>query len=142
MANLIIDSSVAIKWFVPEPYSIEARRILNDYQAGRLSFLAPDLINAEFGNIVWKKHTFQGLSSLDAQAILANFRKLAFTFSPTSTLLEEAYRLAVTYHCTVYDTLYVAMSVREKCQLVTADEKLVNAIGPAFSNIVWLASWP
>ena len=56
MDILVIDSSVAVKWFVVEPYSTEARRILDAYQNGTLSFLAPDLINAEFGNIIWKKH--------------------------------------------------------------------------------------
>jgi predicted nucleic acid-binding protein len=52
MTSLVVDSSVAIKWFVPELYSTEARRVLDDYQTGSLSFLAPDLINAELGNIV------------------------------------------------------------------------------------------
>ena len=58
MDILVIDSSVAVKWFVVELYSTEARRILDAYQNGTLSFLAPDLINAEFGNIIWKKHIF------------------------------------------------------------------------------------
>ena len=55
MANLVVDSGVAIKWFVPEPYSVQARQLLNDYQSGSLSFIAAELINAEVGNIVWKK---------------------------------------------------------------------------------------
>lgn len=41
MTNLVVDASVAIKWFIPEPLSVEARRILDDYQAGSLSLLAP-----------------------------------------------------------------------------------------------------
>lgn len=55
MEKVVIDSSVAIKWFVVEPYSADARRLLYGYQLGELEFLAPDLINAEIGNIVWKK---------------------------------------------------------------------------------------
>ena len=54
MDSLVVDSSVAIKWFVAETYATEANRILTDYQAGNLLLLAPDLINAEVGNIVWK----------------------------------------------------------------------------------------
>ena len=50
MANLVVDASVVIKWFVAEPLSVEARRILDDYQAGTLSLVAPDLINAGVGN--------------------------------------------------------------------------------------------
>lgn len=39
MDILVVDSSVAVKWFVVEPYSSEARRILDGYQNGILSFL-------------------------------------------------------------------------------------------------------
>ncbi|HEV3470640.1 MAG TPA: type II toxin-antitoxin system VapC family toxin [Pyrinomonadaceae bacterium] len=142
MDNLVVDSSVAVKWFVVEPYSTEARRILDAYQNGSLSFLAPDLINAEFGNVVWKKHLFQGLEATDAQDVLDKFRRLQFEFTPTAELLEDAYKIAVTHRRTVYDALYLALSVRENCRVVTADERLVNALAAAFPNLLWLANWP
>ena|ERR1043165_3549649 len=141
MDNLVVDSSVAVKWFVAEPYSTEARRILDAYQNGTLSFLAPDLINAEFGNIIWKKHLFQGLAVSDAQDILDKFRLLQVTLTPTGELLKDAYRIAVTHQRTVYDALYLALGIRENCQVVTADEKLVNAVGTAFPNLIWLPTW-
>jgi predicted nucleic acid-binding protein len=141
MSKLVIDSSVAIKWFVPEPYSAEARRVLDQYQVGALILHAPDLINAEIGNIIWKKHLFQGLAAADADAVISEFRKLAFVLTPTAALLEDAYRLAVTHQRTVYDCLYLALSIREGCQFITADERLVNAIRALHSNIVWLPDW-
>jgi predicted nucleic acid-binding protein len=142
MDNLVVDSSVAVKWFVVEPYSTEAQRILDAYQNGTISFLAPDLINAELGNIVWKKHIFQGLAASDAQDILDKFRRLQLTFTPTAELLEAAYKIAVAHRQTVYDALYLALSVRENCQCVTADEKLLNAVSSTFPNLIWLANWP
>lgn len=142
MADLVIDSSVAVKWFVVEPYSTEARRILDDYQNGTTSFLAPDLINAEFGNVIWKKQIFQGLDAADAQDIINKFRALHFTFTPTAALLDDAYKIAVRHRRTVYDALYLALSLREGCQFVTADEKFVNAVSASFPNVVWLATWP
>lgn len=141
MANLIVDSSVAVKWFVPEPHSTEARRILDEYQKGVISLLAPDLINAEIGNIIWKKHLLQGLAAADAEAVIDNFRALQFTFIPTADLLDEAYKLAVKHKRTVYDSLYLALSMRENCRFVTADEKLVNAVRSSFPNLIWLAHW-
>ena len=141
MAKLIIDSSVAVKWFVPEANSGEARLILDGYLTGALTFLAPDLLNAEFGNIIWKKHIFQGLAASDAQDILTQFRQLQFSFTTTADLLEDAYRLAVTHRRAVYDSLYLALSLRESCRLVTADEKFVNAVGSSFPNIIWLSNW-
>jgi len=142
MSQLVVDSSVVVKWFVVEPYSTEARRILNDYQTGVLTLLAPDLINAEIGNIVWKKQIFQGMAAADAQLVIDTFRALPLRQTPTAVLLDSAYRLAVTHRRTVYDMLYVALSIQESCQFVSADEKLVNAIGPTFPNTVWLGNWP
>jgi predicted nucleic acid-binding protein len=142
MAFAVVDSSVVIKWLVPEPHSADARRLLNDYQAGTLTLLAPDLLHAEIGNILWKKHRFQGLAAADAQTALDSFRALTFTLTSASVLLAEAYALAVAHHCTVYDALYVALSVREHCPLVTADQKLIAALKTSFSHVMWVADWP
>ena len=142
MAKLVVDSSVALKWFFTEPYSADARRVLDGYQNGSLSFLAPDLINAEFGNVVWKRHAFQGLDAADARDVLDAFRVLRFDFVPAESLIEDAFRIALAHRRTVYDSLYVALSMREGCQFVTADEKLVNAVGTSFPNLVWIANWP
>jgi predicted nucleic acid-binding protein len=142
MDKIVVDSSVAIKWFVVEPLSTEARRILDGYQTGVLTLLAPDLINAEVSNIVWKKQRFQGLAAMDAQQIIDEFQKLTIVFTPTAALLDEAFRLAVAHERTVYDALYIALSVRQQCPYVTADEKLVNTIGASFPNVLWVANWP
>lgn len=96
-----MDSSVAIKWFVPQDYSIKALEILSEYRDGSLSLLAPDLIYAEVGNIIWKLHRFQGLSETDAQAIFKAFRLVTFVVTPSSSLLDDAYHLAVTHQRTV-----------------------------------------
>ncbi len=142
MPNLVIDSSVALKWFVTEPYTAEARRILDGYRRGDFTFLAPDLIYAEVGNVLWKKHHFQGLSAADAQQIITEFQTVSFVITPTAKLLDHAFRLAVTHQRTVYDSVYLALSEQESCQVVTADERLVSAVRPRFTNIVWLANWP
>lgn len=141
MTKLVVDASVAIKWFIPESLSVEARRILDDYQSGTLSLLAPDLINAEVGNIVWKKQEFQGLASDDAKTVIDEFRKLAILVTPTRDLLEDAYGLAVTHRRSVYDSLYLALSIREGCRFVTADERLVNALSSSLSTVIWLPKW-
>lgn len=105
--------------------------------------IAPDFIHAEFGNIMWKKQAHQGFSSTDAADIVFNFRtQIRITLTSAADLLDDAYRLAVTHKRTVYDMLYLALSLREGCRFVTADERLANAIGSQFPNIVRLADWP
>ncbi|MBZ8181549.1 type II toxin-antitoxin system VapC family toxin [Oscillatoria salina] len=141
MDKLVVDSSVAIKWFIPQPYSSEAQKILNAYQSGSLLLLAPELIYAEVGNIVWKLSRFQGLSETDAVAILDGFCSINISVTPLASLLNDAYQLAVTHERSVYDSLYVVLSLRQNCQFVTADQKLVNAISGTFSNVIAIADW-
>jgi len=42
----------------------------------------------------------------------------------------------------VYDCLYVALAERENCELITADDRLVRNLQPAFPFIVSLAALP
>jgi predicted nucleic acid-binding protein len=142
MAKLVIDSSVVVEWFVLEPNSAEAHRIRTSYQTGALALLAPDLLSIELGNVLWKKHLFQGLALADAEQYLTGFPKFNIPLVSSIGLLDDAFRLAVSHRRSVYDALYVELSVRENCQFVTADKKLVNALGSAFPNIVSLARWP
>jgi len=140
--KIVVDSSVVIKWFVTEQYSAESYRVLDGYQQGELTLLAPDLLNAEIGNIVWKKYNFQGLAETDAQLIITAFQMLKLSLIPTAALLTDAYRLAITHRRTVYDMLYLALSLREQCLFITADERLVNAVNPAFPNVISVVDWP
>ena len=141
MKNLAVDSGVSVKWFVAEYDSPKALEILKDYRSGKFTFLAPDLIYAEFGNIVWKKHILQGLDAKDATFAIEEFKKIEFLLTPTPTLFDDAYKIAVRYKRTFYDSLYLALSVKENCEFVTADEKFYNAVRPDFPKMILLANW-
>ncbi len=55
-------------------------------------------------------------------------------------LMPRAYAISSAARIGVYDCLYVALAEREGCELVTADMRLVNGLGPQFPFIVPL-SW-
>jgi predicted nucleic acid-binding protein len=142
MGKIVVDSSVVIKWFVPEPLSAESRRVLDGYQSGSFMLIAPDLLAAEIGNIVWKKYCFQGLAKADAEQIITSFREVDIEFTPAAELLSEALRIAMIHERTVYDSLYIALSERENCDYITADKRLVNEMSKSFPKTVWVANWP
>jgi predicted nucleic acid-binding protein len=60
---------------------------------------------------------------------------------PSNLLLDDALNLAIDYGRTVYDSLFVALAIREGCQLITADERLVNAVAQKLPQVVLLSSW-
>ena len=141
MRDIVIDASVAAKWFLDEPHSTEALDILKKVLDDELSLLAPDHIYAEIGNTLWKRTNAGTIVVSDAQDFISDFLRIKITLVSTADLLSDAYHLAIKYKRSVYDSLYLALSQREQCQFVTADEKLVNAVGPALSNVVLLANW-
>ncbi len=141
MKNLVVDSGITVKWFIEEADSDTAQLIYDEYENGNLSFLAPSLIHAEYGNIIWKKHIFQGLSVDDANFAIKQFQNILFNLTPITTLFDEAFQIAVKYKRTFYDSLYLALSVKENCEFVTADEKFYNSIKNHFSETILLANW-
>ena len=141
MDVVVADSSTIIKWFLDEVWMAEARRLREQYKEGLVRLAAPTLIYAEVGNILWKNEIYRGVSREDADAAMTAFRATPLEITPIETLLDDAYRIAVTHRRSVYDSLYLALSIRENCRFVTADEKLVNAVKSAFPTVVSLADW-
>jgi predicted nucleic acid-binding protein len=50
-----------------------------------------------------------------------------------------ALRIGIEYERTVYDSIYVALAVQSGRELVTADEKLANALA-AYFPVKWLGA--
>ncbi len=56
MSRDVLDASVAVKLYVPEAHSDVAAQFFADNHKS----IAPDLLPAEFANILWKKATLRG----------------------------------------------------------------------------------
>jgi predicted nucleic acid-binding protein len=136
MKKLVVDASVAIKWFVPEVHSAAAARLLNP----ELVLSAPDLIGPEFGNTIWKKVRRGELTPEEAAEILIAFAGVDVDTYPSDILLPSAFRLAIALDRTVYDSLYLALAVAQDCALVTADQRFHGSVrdSPLANHIRWI----
>jgi predicted nucleic acid-binding protein len=122
VSDFVVDASVAIKWFVDEPGSAGAARLL------RHSLAAPDLLAPECANILWKKVARAELSLDEAEVIALALEGAAITIHPTRRHLAAATRLACELGCPAYDCFYLALAQELQQPLVTADLRLVNRI--------------
>lgn len=142
MKTLVIDASVAAKWFLPpahETLSSEALDLLKQYAAGQLRFLVPDLFWTEIGNIFWKAARLGRWTHKDAEDALRAIRDRRIPTVSTAMLVEDALSLGIAFGRTVYDSLYVALALTSKTHLVTADERLANALA-AHLPVKWLGA--
>jgi predicted nucleic acid-binding protein len=124
MTVYVVDSSVAVKWYVPETHSDSAALILDEGN----ELHAPDLLPAEFGNALWKKSRRGELSGSEVRSIVEAFPAVPLQMYSSLRLLEAAIEIALQTARTVYDCLYVALAVALNSTLVTADARLLEGL--------------
>lgn len=121
---LVVDTSVAVKWVVPEDDA--HREAASDVALSLLArgLIAPDCIMAEFANALFKK-TRLGEIGLDqareAVAILPDI----VSFVPSVPLVAAALEMAQALAHPVHDCLFLTLAVQQGVPLVTADARFV-----------------
>jgi predicted nucleic acid-binding protein len=140
MSLFVVDASVGLKWFVPETHDADTRRL----QDPAHDLHVPTLFDVEIGNILWKKLRRGELTRAEADAILARLPLLPLTRHEELPLLTPAFDLADQHQRTVYDSLYLALAVRLNGRMVTADQKLFNALAstPWAAHLCWVGDVP
>ncbi len=140
MKTFVVDASVGAKWASPaiiEPLADRADRFLRAYVAGSVQVMVPDLFWLEIGNFLWKAAKRGEITSVLARRGLEAMLNRDFPTVPSRAVLPEALKIAVDFGRTVYDSTYVALAVATRTELITADERLVNALGTRFP-VRWL----
>jgi predicted nucleic acid-binding protein len=136
--RVVLDASVAAKWLVPEPDTEKARRVLVDWKEGRIELVAPSVLLVEVASVLWKKVKKNELHSGDAAGLFREFRHLGLPLVAIEGLIFHALDFSFFYKHPVYDCIYVALAVRERCSLLTADEELFQRISKPVPRMVRL----
>jgi predicted nucleic acid-binding protein len=131
---LVVDASVAVKWFVEEELSSEARRLLRP----DLELVAPDFILTEAANVLLKK-VRRGEMPAEVVEEALDLLNIFALLSRSVALVPAAFTVAKEYGRSVYDALYVAMALQEGCQIVTADKRLYKALREVLpGSLLWI----
>jgi predicted nucleic acid-binding protein len=142
VTSVVVDASVAVKWCLPsvrEELVAEAEELLESSRRDQVRFLVPDLFWVEVANALWKAVRRNEISSNNAAAAMSFLRDLDIATLPSFDIVPQALDLAITHGRTVYDSLYVALALQSKSSLITADERLANALAARFP-VKWLGA--
>ena len=128
--RLTVDASVVVKWFVPEPLFHEARLVLTY----RHDLYAPELLLAEFANVIWKKARRGEIP--DPRPHFAELRELGniVALHRIAGLVDRAASISRELDHPVYDCLYLACAEATGSALVTADRKFAEKASGKFSD--------
>lgn len=127
----VVDCSVAVKWFVPEPLSDIADTVLDQFMAGEVSLVAPESIVAELGHALRKcvlnKDPLRRISPEESHSFLDEFLVIGIETVGIAPLASHAIRLTTQHQTTFFDALYIAVALREDLSVLTADGPLTHA---------------
>ena len=110
--RVILDSSVIAAIFFKEASSERAERVAENYK-----LITVDLAIAEVANVAWKRVVFFNESKEIALKALRkgiDFIVGACEVISAKELIEDAFEIAIADKITIYDSLFIAASEREK----------------------------
>jgi predicted nucleic acid-binding protein len=121
-AEMVLDASVAAKFFFPEAGSRAAFAL----KRSGTRFIAPDLIFAEMASIAAKHVRRHGASLLMASSVHPGVCAFVDETAPLNELAEEAFDLAARYGFSAYDGMYLVLARRRGLVVITADVRFAR----------------
>jgi len=130
---IVIDASVAAKWFFQEEHSIAALDLLDN----RFELNDPDFFFLEMNSLLCKRTRRRELSITEVLEMDDEIASIPIQSYPSAALREKAFEIALEAKCSIYDCLYLALAESLGVCMVTADEKFFQAIqsGPLSHRI-------
>ena len=119
MRSLVLDTSVAIAWYLPETFRAAARVWQSRLLDGRVRLVVPGLHYWEFGNVL---RTYVVRSELEAglaEQIWALHLEAPLEVAEPERA--EVLATALEYGATVYDAVYIALGRSLDLPLLTAE---------------------
>lgn len=126
---MVLDSSVAVKFYVREELHEEALEVLAAAESGAVELVAPATLQPEFFNALWWKHRRGELSQ---DEVRRSWNRLledepASLYAPED-LMPRAAEIVFDTGVIIYDALFLALAEDAQAVMVTADGKLVRAL--------------
>lgn len=140
--KFVLDSSVALKWVLPEADSARAIRLRNEYVNGIHDLVAPDIFPPEIANGLASAERQKRIRTGESAVFLNDILLAAPILHNSFPLLIRAMEIAISTKQAVYDCIFIALAEAEGCELVTADDKLVRSLRSSYPFIIALVALP
>jgi len=137
MSRFVLDTSVAVAWYLPDAFAEAARswqaRMLDE----RVDFVVPTLHYWEFGNVL---RTHVRGKTLDVP--LARDIWVLHLDAPLQTIeppIESVLGLALDHGATAYDAVYIALAIQLDVPILTAERSTtpwVSRLGKRVHSIL------
>jgi predicted nucleic acid-binding protein len=119
MTEHVLDASTAVAWYLPQRFSLDARKWQRDMLEQRVRFVVPRLHYWEVANVLRKYVRRLEVPPAEAEHIYSLHLEAPMeTAEPDPGQVLE---VALKYDTTAYDAVYIALSLSRNMPLVTAE---------------------
>ena len=138
---LVLDTSVAVKWYLPEDLREEALELAARMGAGEVELFAPSTIGPELFNALFQQHRRGYLSLDEVREFFSSFAEAPISVFEIDPLTPRAVEIAVGSGVIVYDALFMALAEDTGTVMATADGRLLRSLeGTSFAHLVYSLS--
>lgn len=138
---IVVDASVAAKWYLPEEGSAEAMTLLG----GSEQLIAPSLIKVEVLAAITRRTRKKELTAAEAKEDcedwLADLGDDAVELIPEADILGRAIELSLKIRHPLQDCLYLATAELHRAPLITADKPFFERASAQFPDVHFLLKW-
>ncbi|MHC1629160.1 MAG: type II toxin-antitoxin system VapC family toxin [Candidatus Nezhaarchaeales archaeon] len=128
LKKIVVDASVAVKWFAPEPHYERALALREAFLIDQIEMAAPSLIIYEVANAL-RFHRIYRFSSEEISNAIRSLLNLKFIKQLRSKAWIEAVLLSMNKDVSIYDSVYAALAIDLKATLITSDKELYKKLG-------------
>lgn len=122
----LLDTSVVVKWFIPEEDSEKAANLRLDHGRAELLLHAPDILLMELANALRYSPL---MSAEEIPGVLSLFSGLEITIVPFSQdVLISSVALSLEHDLAVYDAYFLALAQALEMPLITADWRMLSRL--------------
>jgi Predicted nucleic acid-binding protein, contains PIN domain len=142
VVRLVLNASVAVKWLLAdEPLVPEARKLLQEFQEGVWEeLIVPEFCLREVANALWVAYRRGRITEEEARIGWFSLLQLNLRILPDPPL-SDVLDFALRFGVPVYDSIYIVLAQREGCPLLTADERLFQAVADSLPFVQWLGDY-
>lgn len=138
MGMIVVDASVAVKWFVPEVGEKAAQRLLNGGQA----MVAPALIRMEVTGGIMRHYREKRITESSARSACEDWKAMLaggfIELIDDAELFDPALELAFKCNHKIAECLYIAAGKMMDYEIITADKPMLERGIKGFRRITML----
>jgi predicted nucleic acid-binding protein len=121
MTVIVIDASIAVRWFIDDAMSEPARAFRREHGN---TCIAPDLVVYEIVNAAWQYVRAKEIERSHYQSAVHGIASYFDWLVGGVTLAGRAADIALQFNHAAYDCFYLALAAQERCALATADRRM------------------